>query len=127
MVHQRQAAHATAVRAEVRGVLAEIRALITSRLAFAEEQLQHLLALQGKNQKLIETLARKAGVERGRIELARATLMSLRTVHNVRADQLEELLDPDLAREPGSRAPHAIPSTPFSGGIRAATDHFLQD
>ncbi len=127
MVHQRQAAHATAVRAEVRGVLAEIRALITSRLAFAEEQLQHLLALQGKNQKLVETLARKAGVERGRIELARATLMSLRTVHNVRADQLEELLDPDLAREAGARARQAIASSAFSGGIGEALDAFFEE
>ncbi len=119
MVHQRQFAHATEVRAEVRGVLAEIRALITSRLAFAEEQLQHLLALQGKNQKLIETLARKAGVERGRIEQARATLMSLRTVHNVRADELERLLDPGWRRRaasfrrstwsPTSRSSHSPP------------------
>ena len=38
---------------------------LDSRLAFAREQLEELQALQGKNQKLVEALARKAGVERG--------------------------------------------------------------
>jgi hypothetical protein len=127
MVHQRQFAHATEVRAEVRGVLAEIRALIASRLAFAEEQLQHLLALQGKNQKLVEALARKAGVERGRIEQARATLMSLRTVHNVRADDLERLLDPGEARHAGIRARQAIDSSTFSARIGEALDAFFEE
>jgi hypothetical protein len=127
MSHHRRFAHATAVRAEVRGVLAEMRALISSRLAFAEEQLQHLLALQGKNQKLIETLARKAGVERGRIEQARATLMSLRTVHNVRADELERLLDPDVARAAGRQTRQAIAASTFSARIGESLDAFFSE
>jgi len=127
MVHHRRFAHATAVRAEVRGVLAEMRALIMSRLAFAEEQLQQLMALQGKNQKLIETLARKAGVERGRIEQARATLMSLRTVHNVRADELARLLDPHAARAAGMSARHAIEASTFSARIGDSLDAFFKE
>jgi hypothetical protein len=127
MVHHRRFAHATAVRAEVRGVLTEMRALISSRLAFADEQHQHLMALQSKNQKLVETLARKAGVERGRIELARATLMSLRTVHNVRADELARLLDPNAARESGITARQAIAGSTFSGRIGESLDEFFRE
>ena len=91
--------------------------LITSRLGFAEEQLQELSALQGKNQKLIETLARKAGVERARLEQARATMTGLRTVHNVRADELARLLDPAAARAAGLRARAAVEASSFSSRI----------
>ena len=127
MVHQRRLAHATAVRAEARGVLAETRALITSRLGFAEEQLQELMALQGKNQKLVETLARKAGVERGRLEQARATMMRLRTVHNIRADDLARLLDPTAARDAGLTARAAVESSSFSSRIGETLDAFFNE
>jgi len=127
LVHQRRLAHATAVRAEARGVLAEIRALIDSRLAFANEQLETLAALQGKNQKLIELLARKAGVERGRIEQARAMMSGLRGAHNRNADELERLLDPQVAHAAALRAREAVSGSAFSKGIGESLDGFFRE
>jgi Dynamin family len=127
MVHQRRLAHATAARAEARGVLAEIRALIASRLAFANEQLEELGALQDKNQKLIELLAKKAGVERGRLEQARAMMAGLRGAHNRNADELERLLDPEAVRAAGLRARAAVGASSFSKGIGEALDAFFLD
>src|SRR5258706_14764636 len=116
MVHQRRLAHATAVRAEAHGVLAEIRTLIASRLAFANEQLEALEALQGENQKLIELLAKKAGIERGRLEQARAMMGGLRSKHNMQSDELERLLDPEAARAAALRARAAGGGRPVSQG-----------
>jgi GTP-binding protein EngB required for normal cell division len=127
IVHQRRLAHAAGARAEVRGVLAETRALITSRLGFAEEQLQEIAALQGKNQKLVELLARKAGVERGRLEQARAMMSGLRTVHNRHAGELERLLDPAAARAQGQRVREAVESTTFTKGIGEVLDGFFRE
>ena len=127
MAHQRRLAHATSVRAEAHGVLAEIRALIASRHAFAREQLEELAALQSKNQKLIELLAKKAGVERGRLEQARAAMGGLRGVHNRNADELERLLDPQVAHAQALRAREAVAGSAFSKGIGEALDGFFRD
>ncbi len=127
MVHQRRLAHATAVRAEAHGVLAEIRTLIASRLAFANEQLETLAALQGKNQKLIELLAKKAGIERGRLEQARAMMGGLRGAHNRQADELERLLDPQVAHAAALRAREAVSGSAFSKGIGEALDGFFRE
>jgi GTP-binding protein EngB required for normal cell division len=126
LAQQRRVDHATAVRAETRGVLAETRALIASRLAFAHEQLEELQALQGKNQKLVETLARKAGIERGRIEQARVMMTGVRSLHNRHAAELESLLDPNEARAAGMRARDAVGGSAFSRGIGEALDAFFQ-
>lgn len=127
LVHHRRLAHAAGARAEVRGTLAEMRALITSRLGFANEQLQELTALKDKNQKLVETLARKAGVERGRLEQARATMTGLRTAHNRVAGELERLLDPALARESGVHAREAVAGSAFTKDIGEILDGFFRE
>ncbi|MGZ5062471.1 MAG: hypothetical protein ACXWG3_14800 [Usitatibacter sp.] len=127
LVHQRRLAHAAGARAEVRGTLAEMRALITSRLGFATEQLQELTALKDKNQKLVEVLARKAGVERGRLEQARATMTGLRTAHNRHAGELERLLDPAIARESGIRAREAVGGSAFTRDIGDILDGFFRE
>ncbi len=125
MVHERRLDHATAVRAETRAIFAEIRSLVTSRLSFATDQLEELAALQGKNQKLVESLAKRAGAERGRIEQARAMMMGLRTVHNRHADELARLLDPNVARTAGIQARGAVLHSPFSKGIGESLDGFF--
>ncbi|MGZ5031851.1 MAG: dynamin family protein [Usitatibacter sp.] len=125
MVHQRRVDHAAAVRAETRSAFAESRALIDSRLGFANQQLEELMALQGKNQKLVEMLAKKANSERARLEQARAVMMGLRTVHNRYMDQLTKLLDPNAAREAGINARKAVMSSAFSSGIGEALDEFF--
>ncbi len=127
MVHQRRIDHATAVRAEARGVINETRALLQSRLGFAEGQLEELVALQGKNQKLVELIARKAGVERGRIEQARATFAGLRTAHHRHAEELARLLDPEVARASGLRAREAVAASAFSKGIGELLDAFFSE
>jgi hypothetical protein len=127
MTHQRKLAHATEARAEVRGVFAETRSLLASRLAFANEQVEALTALQGKNQKLVELLAKKAGVERGRLEQARAMMSGLRTVHHRHADELARLLDPNEARAAGMRARGAVSSSAFSSGIGETLDAFFHE
>jgi hypothetical protein len=108
-------------------VLAEIRALIASRLDFANEQLDALAALQGKNQKLIELLAKKAGIERGRIEQARAMMSGLRGAHNRNADELERLLDPAVAHEAALRVREAVAGSAFSSRIGESLDAFFHE
>jgi hypothetical protein len=126
MVHQRRVDHAAAVRAELRSVWGETRTLLESRLGFARQQVEEIEALQGRNQKLVETLARKASVERARLEQARAVMMGLRTIHNRHAEALARLLDPNAAREAGLRARMAVLNSTFSSSIGVALDHFFQ-
>ena len=125
MVHQRRVDHAAVVLAETRASFAESRSLLDSRLSFAKEQLAELGALQGKNQKLVETLARKATTERTRIEKARAEMVSLRAVHNRHADALAKLLDPNAARAAGLQTRAAVLNTRFSGRIGQTLDDFF--
>ena len=126
MVHQRRVDHAGAIRAELRTAFAESRALLDSRLGFAREQLEEIAALQGRNQKLVEALSRKATSERQRIEQARAVMMGLRTVHNRNMDQLTKLLDPNITRDAGIRTRMTVLSSKFSSGIGEALDDFFR-
>ncbi len=125
MVHARRLEHAQAARAETRTLLAEARALIASRLAFTDEQLEELQALQGKNQKLVESLARRASQERARVEQARAMLMGLRSVQSRHSDELARLVDPNAIRALAIDTRRAILETPFSSGIGATLDAFF--
>ena len=127
MVHQRRRDHAAAVRAETRAAFAESRAMIDSRLASADDQLQELLAIQGKNQKLVETLGRKAAAERARLEEARGVLVGMRGVHNRHADALAAMLDPNAARESAIRARKEVLDARFSSGIGEALDRFFRE
>jgi hypothetical protein len=127
MVHQRRSDHAATVRAETRAAFAESRALIESRLAFGRDQLHELLAIQGRNQRLVESLARKASSERTRLEHARAVLVGARTVHNRQADQLAALLDPNAARESAIAARREVLDARFSSGIGEALDRFFRE
>jgi dynamin family protein len=124
-IHGRRLDHARAVQAELRGVFTEARALLASRLEYTREQAEALGALQGKNQKLVETLAKKASLERSRIEQARAMLMGLKTLHNRLADELTRLLDPDDIRRAGVEARRAVMASAFSKGIGEALDGFF--
>lgn len=127
LVHQRRLDHAGTIRAETRTAFAESRAMIESRLEFTREQLEELLALQGKNQKLVESLGRKAAADRARIEQARAMLMGMRTIHNRNADELARLLDPNSVREAGIQARMAVLGAKFSSGISEALDRFFRE
>lgn len=127
MVHARRVDHATSVRAEVRSLLAESFALLESRRAFVEEQVGDLGQLQGRNQKLVESLGRKAADERSRIEEARTALTGLRAVHNRHADELALLLDPVAARAAAERARATVLSAAFSGSIGAAVDAYFAE
>jgi hypothetical protein len=124
IVHQRRVDHVTAVRAEARGVFAETGAIVRSRLAFAEEQIGELLALQGKNQKLVESLAKKATLERARLDQARAALSGLRAAHNRLGDELARRLDPALVRKAAEEARAAIGASTFSKAISDTIDAF---
>ena len=126
MVHQRRLDHAAAIRAETRAAFAESRSLIDSRAEFMRDQVDELTALQGKNQKLVETLARKAASERERIEQARAVLVGMRTIHNRQADELARLLDPNTVREAGIQARLAVLGAKFSSGIGESLDRFFR-
>ena len=126
MVHQRRLDHASAIRAETRAAFSESRALIDSRAEFMRDQLDELVALQSKNQKLVDTLARKAAAERERIEQARAVLMGMRTIHNRNADELARHLDPNSVREAGIQARMEVLSSRFSSGIGESLDRFFR-
>jgi hypothetical protein len=126
MVHQRRLGHASAIGAEMRAAFAESRSLLDSRLSFWRDQIEELEALQGRNQKLVETLARKATNERGRIEQARAVMMGLRTLHNRNVDQLSKLLDPNIVRDEGIQTRMTVLSSKFSSHIGEALDHYFK-
>jgi hypothetical protein len=127
MLRQKKLDHAAAVRAESRVAFAESQALIESRLAFTREQLEEIEAIKGKNQKLVETLARKASSERARLEQARAVMIALRTVHNRLLERLVRLFDPAAARAAGLQARAGVLTSAFSAGIGEALDHFFRD
>ena len=123
--HQRRLDHATAVRAEAHGVFAETRSLIDSRLGFMNDQVAELAALQDKNQQLVQKLAKKASVDRGRIELARGALSGLRASHNRNGDELAVLLDPAAALKRSAQARDAVGATRFSRDIAAIVESFF--
>jgi chromosome segregation ATPase len=127
LVKARRLDHVTAVGAEARALLAEARALLESRRSFVAEQVDELAQLQGKNQRLADTLGKKAADERQRIEDARTALLGLRTVYNRHADELARLLNPNEAREAGIRARMQVLASPFSAGIGGALDGFFAD
>lgn len=127
VAHQRRLDHVAALGAETRAAFAESHALIESRLAFACQQLADLTALQGKNQKLVETLAKKASSERARLEQARAVMLGLRTVHARQGDELAQLLDPNTARERALKARDEVLGSAFSKGIGEALDAYFED
>jgi len=127
VAHQRRLDHVAALGAETRAAFAESRALIESRLAFACQQLADLTALQGKNQKLVETLQKKASSERARLEQARAVMLGLRTVHARQGDELAKLLDPNAARERALRARSEVLGSAFSTGIGEALDAYFEE
>lgn len=127
MVHQRRLDHAATIRAETRAAFAESRALIDSRLGYARQQLDELAALQGRNQKLVETLARKAAANRASLEQARAVMMGFRTIHNRNLDEITRSLDPAQLREAGAQARNAVLSSAFSSGIGQALDRFFRE
>jgi hypothetical protein len=126
MVHQRRLDHAAVIRAETRTAFAESRALVDSRAGFTRDQIEELEALQGKNQKLVDSIARKAAAERERIEQARAVLMGMRTIHNRNADELARLLDPNSVREAGIQARMGVLGAKFSSGISESLDRFFR-
>ena len=119
--------HARAVRAEVRPVLVQMRTLLKSRREFALEQLEELTALQQKNQKLVETLARKAAGEREKMQRARPALAALRRVHGRLGERLAVLLDPADVRESAVAARAAVMSSRFSSGIAHSIDAFFSE
>ena len=127
MVHQRRIDHVTAVRAEARGMLHETRALLESRLGFAQGQLEELSALQDKNQKLVELLAKKSSLERSRLEQARVAFSALRIAHLRQSDELARLLDPQSARQAAMQARDAVAGGAFSRGSGDSLDAFFAD
>ncbi len=127
MVHQKRLDHAATVRAEARSAFSESQALLSSRLGYANEQLEEIAAIQGKNQKLIDALARKALSERTRLEQARAVMMELRNAYNRHAMELARLLDPNQARDAGAQARTRVVGSAFSRQIGEALDGFFRD
>ncbi len=127
LFHFRKLDHANAVRAETRTLLKEARALLDSRRAFLEEQIEDLAKLKGKNVRLVEALARKAGGDRGKIDQARKSLMGVRAVHNRQAEQIALFLDPARARALGILARAAIFDSGFAGGINETLDGYFRE
>jgi hypothetical protein len=127
LFHFHKLDHATAVRAETRPLLKEARALLASRRSFLEGQIDELSQLMGKNQKLVETLARKAGGDRGKGDKARQTLMGVRAVHNRQVEQIQGRLDPAHARALGVLARAAIFESGYAGGIGETLDGYFRE
>jgi hypothetical protein len=119
--------HRRSVRAEIRPLLAQMRTLVKSRREFALEQLEQLVALQEKNQKLVETLARKSASERERLQAARLAILALKRVHARHAQRLALLLDPGDVRQAALSARTSVLQSRFSSGIAQAIDGFFAE
>jgi len=115
----------TTLRAETRSLLSESRAILDGRGTFMSEQIVELEALRTKNQKLIETLARKTTSERRQIDQARQALVGLRGVQNRHAEDLARLLDPTAAREAAAQARDAVEATAFGRGVGEILDAYF--
>jgi hypothetical protein len=117
--------HARTVRAELRPLFAQMRTLVKSRRDFALEQLEELTALHEKNQKMVETLARRSAGERDRLMHARMALIALKRVHGRLTERMVVLLDPNDVRESATTARNAVLQSRFSAGIAQAIDAFF--
>jgi hypothetical protein len=127
LARQRRDDHMRAARAEVRPLLGQMRALIKSRREFALEQLEELTALQEKNQKLVETLARRSAAERHKLQHARMALSTLKRTHGRLLERMVVPLDPADVRESAGAAREAVLRSRFSSGIAHAIDGFFAE
>ena len=125
LLHQRRLDHARAAAAELRTLFDSARTLIDGRISFASEQREELKALEQKNARLVETLARKSAAERSRLERARTLLNPLRTTHERLAIELGRLLAPAQIQAVAQRAQSAMAESHFSSGIGGAVDGFF--
>jgi len=126
LFHFRKLDHATAVRAETRTLLKEARTLLDSRRGFFEEQIAELAQLKGKNQRMVEALALKAGGNRGKIDKARQSIIGVRAVHNRQVEQIAQLLDPAEARATGILARAGIFESSLTSGINQTLDGYFR-
>ena len=125
LLHQRRLDHARAATAELRTLFDAARELIDGRISFASQKREELKALEQKNARLVETLARKAAAERSRLERARTVLNPLRTTHERLAIELGRLLAPAQIQAVAQRAQSAMAESHFSSGIGGAVDTFF--
>ncbi|MBK6394115.1 MAG: dynamin family protein [Betaproteobacteria bacterium] len=114
-----------AALAEVRALVASIRAILDARAAGVAEQLAELTALRGKNQDVVEHMMHRVREEKAMFERGLARFSALRTVFTQHTTALYDLIGLDSLRANAGRTRRAIEASLFTKGVRGAMNDFF--
>ena len=114
-----------AALAEVRALVAGIRAILDARAAGVAEQLAELTALRGKNQDVVEHMMHRVREEKAMFERGLARFSALRTVFTQHTTALYDLIGLDSLRANAGRTRRAIEASLFTKGVRGAMNDFF--
>ena len=114
-----------AALAEVRTLVAGIRAILDARAAGVAEQLAELTALRGKNQDVVEHMMHRVREEKAVFERGLARFSALRTVFTQHTTALYDLIGLDQLRANAGRTRRSIEASLFTKGVRGAMNDFF--
>jgi hypothetical protein len=115
----------TATKAEVRGLVEAVRAILNARDAGIAEQLSELRALRGKNQDVVEHMLERAREEKELFERGLARFTALRNVFTQQTTRLFDHIGLESLRGNAARTRKAIEASPFTTGVRGAMNEFF--
>ncbi len=114
-----------AAMAEVRGLVASVRAILDARAAGVAEQLAELSALRGKNQDVVEHMMQRVRDEKASFERGLTRYSALRTIFAQQTTALDEIIGLDALRSNAGRTRRAIEASLFTKGVRGAMNEFF--
>ena len=115
----------TATRAEIRALAATMRAILDSRIAGLEEQLDELRGLRGKNQDVVEHMMERIRQEKDGFERGMQRYTALRNVFTSHTTVLYEAIGLEALRNSAGETRRRIESSPFTKGVRLAMNDFF--
>jgi Dynamin family len=114
-----------ATQAEVRALVAGVRALLEARQVSIAEQLAELRALRGKNQDVVEHMMERAREEKELFERGLQRFTALRTVFTQHTNSLFDVIGLEALRANAGRTRRSIERSPFTKGVRTAMADFF--
>jgi len=114
-----------ATQAEVRSLVAGVRALLEARQVGIAEQLAELRALRGKNQDVVEHMMERVREEKELFERGLQRFTALRTVFTQHTNSLFDVIGLEALRANAGRTRRGIERSPFTKGVRTAMADFF--
>jgi ElaB/YqjD/DUF883 family membrane-anchored ribosome-binding protein len=111
--------------AEVRALVATVRAILDARAAGVAEQLAELKALRGKNQDVVEHMMQRVRDEKASFERGLTRYSALRTIFAQQTTALDEIIGLEALRANAGRTRRAIEASLFTKGVRGAMNEFF--